>query len=234
MAIISQLMPFCDLPLRVAEVRERIAAAVARGGHAQQVTIVAVTKTHGADAVRAACAAGLSDVGENRVQEALSKMPEAAVAVRWHLIGHLQRNKVKSLDAFSLVHSIDSARLADTVSEYGLSRKRPVDVLVQVNVVGEGTKGGFSPAELPAEADRFTERAGVRVLGVMTMAPLDADEATLRRVFAGARAARELLEGAGHPARALSMGMSNDYEVAVEEGATMVRLGTILFGARGT
>lgn len=233
MAIISQLMPFCDLPARVAAVRERIAAAVARGGHAQRVTIVAVTKTHGADAVRAAWDAGLTDVGENRVQEALSKMQEVDVPVRWHLIGHLQRNKVKSLESFSLVHSLDSARLADAVSDYGVARGRPVDALVQVNVVGEGTKGGFSPAELPAEAERFAERKGVRVLGVMTMAPLDADEATLRRVFAGARAARELLESAGHPACELSMGMSNDYEVAVEEGATMVRLGTILFGARG-
>lgn len=233
MAIISQLMPFSDLPSRVAGVRERIAAAVARGGHEQEVTIVAVTKNHGADAVRAAWDAGLADVGENRVQEALSKMPEVPVPVRWHLIGHLQRNKVKSLDSFSLVHSIDNARLADAVSAYGESRGRLVDVLVQVNVVGEDTKGGFSLAELPAEAECFAKRSGVRVLGVMTMAPLDADEGTLRRVFAGARSARELLERAGHPASALSMGMSNDYEVAVEEGATMVRLGTILFGARG-
>jgi pyridoxal phosphate enzyme (YggS family) len=161
-------------------------------------------------------------------------MREIDLPVRWHLIGHLQRNKVKSLEGFSLVHSIDSARLADAVSDFGAARGTPVDALVQVNVVGEESKGGFSLAELPAEADRFHERAGVRVLGVMTMAPLDADEATLRRVFAGARAARELLREAGLAATELSMGMSNDYEVAVEEGATMVRLGTILFGARGT
>ena len=227
-------MPFCDLPARVAEVRERIAAAAERGGHSQRVTIVAVTKTHGPEAVRAAWDAGLADVGENRIQEATSKMREIDLPVRWHLIGHLQRNKVKSLEGFSLVHSIDSARLANAVSDFGAARGTPVDALVQVNVVGEESKGGFSLAELPAEADRFHERAGVRVLGVMTMAPLDADEATLRRVFAGARAARELLREAGLAATELSMGMSNDYEVAVEEGATMVRLGTILFGARGT
>ena len=214
--------------------RDRVAAAVTRGGHSQQVTIVAVTKTHGADAVRAAWDAGLADVGENRIQEAVSKMSEVALPVRWHLIGHLQRNKVKSLDGFSLVHSIDSARLADAVSEHGVARGRPVDVLVQVNVVGEETKGGFTLAALAAEAERFAGRKGLAVLGVMTMAPLDADEVTLRRVFAGARSARELLADAGLPARELSMGMSNDYEVAVEEGATMVRLGTILFGARGT
>jgi pyridoxal phosphate enzyme (YggS family) len=226
-------MPFCDLPSRVVEVRERIAAAAARGGHSQHVTIVAVTKTHGPEAVRAAWGAGLADVGENRIQEAVGKMREIDMPVRWHLIGHLQRNKVKSLDGFSLVHSIDSARLADAVSEYGASRGEPVDVLVQVNVAGEESKGGFGPAELPAEVERFRERSGVRVLGVMTMAPLDADERTLRRVFAGARAARERFREAGFAAAELSMGMSNDYEVAVEEGATMVRLGTILFGARG-
>ncbi|HET7621479.1 MAG TPA: YggS family pyridoxal phosphate-dependent enzyme [Gemmatimonadaceae bacterium] len=234
MAIISRLMPFCDLPSRVAEVRRNIAAAVERGGHAQQVTIVAVTKTHGPEAVRAAWDAGLADVGENRIQEATSKMHEIELPVRWHLIGHLQRNKVKSLEGFSLVHSIDSARLADAVSDFGVSRGNPVDVLVQVNVVGEESKGGYSLAELPAEAERFRERAGVRVLGVMTMAPLDADERTLRRVFTGARSARQLLREAGFPTTELSMGMSNDYEVAVEEGATLVRLGTILFGARGT
>lgn len=234
MAIVSRLMPFCDLPARVAEVRERIAAAVERGGHSQEVTIVAVTKTHGPEAVRAAWDAGIADVGENRVQEATSKMREIDLPVRWHLIGHLQRNKVKSLDSFSLVHSIDSARLADAVSDFGVARGRPVDALVQVNVVGEESKGGFRPADLPAEVERFHERAGLRVRGVMTMAPLDADEATLRRVFTGARSARELLREAGFPATELSMGMSNDYEVAVEEGATMVRLGTILFGARGT
>jgi pyridoxal phosphate enzyme (YggS family) len=227
-------MPFCDLPARVAEVREKIAAAVARGGHSQQVTIVAVTKTHGPEAVRAAWDADLADVGENRIQEATSKMRDIELPVRWHLIGHLQRNKVKSLDGFSLVHSIDSARLADAVSDYGVSRGNPVDVLVQVNVVGEESKGGFSPAGLPAELERFRARSGLRVLGVMTMAPLDADERTLRRVFTGARSARDLFCEGGFPATELSMGMSNDYEVAVEEGATMVRLGTILFGARGT
>lgn len=227
-------MPFHDLSERAAEVRERIALAVARGGHAQHVGVIAVTKTHGPDAVRAAWEAGLHDVGENRVQEALAKMAAVSVPVRWHLIGHLQRNKVKALDHFALVHSIDSSRLADAVSEFGIARQRAVDALVEVNVSGEESKGGFPLDTLAAEAERFACRAGIRVVGVMTMAPLDADEGTLRRVFQGARAARDLLIEAGHPARELSMGMSNDYEVAVEEGATMVRLGTILFGARRT
>lgn len=223
-----------DLARRVAEVRQRIDAAVARGGHGQRVTIVAVTKTHGPEAVEAAYRAGLHDVGENRVQEALKKMDAVTVPVRWHLIGHLQRNKVKEVGRFAMVHSVDSARLADAVSDYGVARHEAVDALVQVSVVGEESKGGFSPDELAAEAEQFTARAGVKVMGVMTMAPLDADERTLRTVFRGAREAREKLIGAGHPAHALSMGMSSDFEIAVEEGATMVRLGTVLFGARDT
>jgi PLP dependent protein len=225
-------MSFDHLAARVAEVREKVAAAVARGGHGQRVTIVAVTKTHGPDAVTAAWEAGLRDIGENKVQEALAKMTEVAVPVSWHLVGHLQRNKVKSLDRFTVLHSLDSARLADAVCDHGLSRGRAVDALMQVNVVGEGTKGGYASRDLPAEAERLAGLSGVRVCGVMVMAPLDANEAVLRRVFAGAREARELLESAGHPAFELSMGMSNDFEIAVEEGATMIRLGTVLFGAR--
>ena len=227
-------MSFQDLGARLAEVGDRVAAAVARGGHGQRVTIIAVTKTHGPDAVHAAWNAGVQNVGENKVQEALGKMGSVDVPVRWHLIGHLQRNKVRELDHFTLVHSIDRASLADAVSAFGLARKRSVDALVQVNVVGEQSKGGFAPEDIPAEAERFITRAGLRVSGVMAMAPLQADERTTRQVFQGARAARDLLVSAGHPAFDLSMGMSNDYELAVEEGATMIRLGTVLFGERGT
>lgn len=194
--------------------------------------IVAVTKTHGPDAVQAAWAAGLTIVGENRVQEALPKMDAVSVPVHWHLIGHLQRNKAKSVARFELLHSLDSARLADAVNVVGISAGQPVNVLVQVNASGEESKGGYEPAELAAEADRLRGMPGLQVRGVMTMAPLDAGEQVLRRVFGGARAARETLRAAGHEATELSMGMSNDFEVAVEEGATLVRLGTILFGAR--
>lgn len=227
-------MPFLDLPQRVAEVRGRIEAAVARGGHGQRVTIVAVTKTHGPDAPTAAWEAGIRDVGENRVQEALRKMPEVRVPVRWHLIGHLQRNKVKALEHFALLQSLDSSRLADAVSEFGARRGVPMDVLVEVNTSGEASKGGFPLESLRAEAERLATLPGLRVLGAMTMAPLTSDERVLRATFAGARRAREILAAAGHPATELSMGMSNDYVVAVEEGATYVRLGTVLFGARPT
>jgi pyridoxal phosphate enzyme (YggS family) len=227
-------MPFQDLPNRLAEVRQKIDEAAGRGGHGQQVVIVAVTKTYGADAVQAAWNSGLRDVGENRVQEALPKMDAVADPVRWHLIGHLQRNKAKAATRFHLVHSIDSARLADAVNAQGESAGKAVRVLVQLNVVGEESKGGYDPVALEAEADRLRGLRGLEVVGAMTMAPLDADEVTLRRVFAGARAARDLLQRAGHPATELSMGMSGDFEVAVEEGATLVRLGTVLFGARTT
>jgi pyridoxal phosphate enzyme (YggS family) len=225
-------MPFQDLPSRLAAVREQLEQAQARGGHGQPVTVVAVTKTYGPDAPLAAWDAGLRDVGENRVQEALGKMPQVDRPLRWHLIGHLQRNKVKQVDAFHLVHSMDSARLADALASFGEERGRPVDVLMQVNVSGEGTKGGYLPSDVPVEAERLRRLPGIVLRGVMTMAPLDADVATLRRVFAGARECREQLRAAGHPATELSMGMSGDYEVAVEEGATLVRLGTVLFGAR--
>src|SRR6478672_12329788 len=127
-------MPFRDLPDRLAEVRAKLDDAISRGGHGQAVTVVAVTKTYGPEAPLAAWDAGLHDVGENKVQEALAKMPQVERPLRWHLIGHLQRNKVKQLDPFHLVHSMDSARLADALSGHGVERGRPVDVLLQVNV----------------------------------------------------------------------------------------------------
>ena len=225
-------MVFSEIVTRVAEVRERIARSVERGGFGQQVTLIAVTKTHGSGAVDAAARAGISDVGENKVQEALSKMPDVTEPVRWHLIGHLQRNKVKHVDQFALVHSVDSERLARAIDAHGQARGKPVEVLLQVNVSGEESKGGVEPDELEPVTQTLSALAGLRVRGVMTMAPYDADERTLRRVFAGARNACSTLAAAGLPAHELSMGMSGDYEVAVEEGATMVRLGTVLFGAR--
>jgi pyridoxal phosphate enzyme (YggS family) len=225
-------MAFPGLAERVADVRATIKTAAARGGHGQQVTIVAVTKTHGPDAARAAYNAGLHDVGENKVQEGLKKIAEVDVPVRWHLIGHLQRNKVKALEHFVLLHSLDSPRLADAVCEFGIARGRAVDVLIELNLSGEGSKGGFTLSELLPEAERLVSLSGLRVRGVMTMASFTATESQLHRTFAETREAREALIEAGHPAEELSMGMSNDYEIAVEEGATMVRLGNILFGAR--
>ncbi len=225
-------MAFPGLAERVADVRARIEAALTRGGLRQRVTIVAVTKTHGPEAARAAYEAGLHDVGENKVQEALKKIAAVDVPVRWHLIGHLQRNKIKALEQFALLHSLDSAKLADAVCEFGIARGRAVDALLEMNLSGEESKGGYTLSELLPEAERLVSLSGIRVRGVMTMASFTATESELHRTFAAARAARDTLVEAGHPAEELSMGMSNDYEIAVEEGATMVRLGTTLFGAR--
>ncbi|MEO8194176.1 MAG: YggS family pyridoxal phosphate-dependent enzyme [Gemmatimonadales bacterium] len=225
-------MLFSDLGDRVAAVRAQIDAAVRRGGRGQSVSIVAVTKTHGPEAVAAAYSAGLEDIGENRVQEAVAKIAQVEVPVRWHLIGHLQRNKVKSLDSFTLFHALDSSRLADGVDRFGRGRARAVEVLLQVNPASEETKGGFDMHEVEAEASRLAGMDGVRVRGAMTIARLGADEKELRETFASVRQAAEILASAGHPATELSMGMSNDFELAVEEGATMVRLGSLLFGAR--
>src|SRR5215212_1260389 len=225
-------MLFPELDARVAGIRERIDAAARRGGHGQSVTIVAVTKTHGPEAVQAAHAAGLADIGENRVQEALGKIEQVREPVRWHLIGHLQRNKVKSLEAFALFHALDSARLADAVDRFGRERGSPIDVLVQVNPAREETKGGFDVTEIPEISERLKGLAGLRIRGAMTIARLGADEAELRETFGAVRETCRVLAAAGHPATEMSMGMSQDFEIAVEEGATMVRLGSILFGAR--
>jgi PLP dependent protein len=227
-------MPFPELEERVREIRGRLSDAVSRGGRGQTVRIVAVTKTYGPEAAIAAWEAGLSDVGENRIQEALQKIASVTAPVAWHLIGHLQRNKVKHLELFSMMHSLDSLRLAEAVNADGLSRAKPHAALLQVNTSREESKGGFSDAEVEGALEGLRGMRGLEIRGVMTMAPLDADEAILRSTFGRARAIGARLAASGFPATELSMGMSGDFEIAVEEGATMVRLGTILFGARPT
>lgn len=217
---------------RVAEVRQRIEAARMQSANRQAVTLVAVTKTHGPDAVVAAYNAGVLDVGENKVQEAESKMDVLEVPVRWHLIGHLQRNKAKSATRFDLVHSVDSPRLAQALNDAAQAANRVLDVLMQVNVSGEGSKSGIGVGDVASFAGMLHQCSHLRVTGVMTMAPFDAAEPVLRSVFSGARVAQEQLSAEGHPATVLSMGMSDDFEVAVQEGATLVRLGTVLFGHR--
>jgi PLP dependent protein len=226
-------MPFPDLPARLAEVREEIAQRRARGGWEHPVRIVAVTKTHGPEAVRAAVAAGLDMVGENRVQEALPKQEAAAdVPVEWHLIGSLQRNKARhAAGRFALIHSVDRLDLAGELDRRVAEGARQA-VLVQVNCSAEPQKGGVEPAALPALLDALRGLARLDVRGLMTMAAFDADEPALRATFARLRTLRDAAEREGHRLPELSMGMSGDYGVAVEEGATMVRLGTVLFGAR--
>jgi pyridoxal phosphate enzyme (YggS family) len=224
------------LKARVDEVRERIEAARLRAGRTDAVTLVAVTKTHPAETVRAAIEAGVADVGENRVQEMDDKVAEIGRgAVRWHLIGHLQRNKAARAVALAdLVHSLDSVRLAEALSADAVKAGVTVAALVQVNTSGEESKFGLAADEALDAVARMAALPGLRLEGMMTMAPFTDDEAVIRRTFAGAR---RLCEEAARqvPAfgRQLSMGMSNDFEAAVEEGSTLVRVGSTLFGERG-
>jgi pyridoxal phosphate enzyme (YggS family) len=226
---------------RLAAARDAISAAcLETGREAAVIRIVGVTKGHSAGIVRAAIRAGLTDIGENRVHEALAKLVpgvrgEAGPNVRWHMVGHLQRNKVRdALTVFDWVQSLDSRRLARSISERAPKDARPVQVLVQVNAGGEERKHGFDPAEAVEAALEIAALPGLELRGVMAMAPWTDDERVVRGAFALARRVFEDLVGRseGRP-DTLSMGMSGDYRWAVEEGATMVRLGTVLFGERG-
>jgi pyridoxal phosphate enzyme (YggS family) len=176
-------MPFPGISERVEEIRERVSEAVRRGGHGQSVRIVAVTKTYGPEAATAAWRSGIQIVGENRIQEALEKIDRVPEPVEWHLIGHLQRNKVKHLNRFAMFHALDSERLAVAVSERMTGEGLRMSVLVQVNTSGEETKGGFDLDELRNVAPRLAGMKGVDVRGAMTMAPYEAPERVLREVF---------------------------------------------------
>jgi PLP dependent protein len=229
-------MDSSTLRRRVASVHDRLEAARARAGRTDPVTVVAVTKTHPVEVVRAARDAGLGDVGENRVQELEAKVAVVGrEGLRWHLIGHLQRNKVRrAIPLFDLLHSLDSLRLAQELSREATALGVEVEALVQVNTSGEESKYGLDAAVALDAIGEMAELPGVRLVGTMTLAPFVDEERVLRATFA---AARRLHEEASRQvpafvARHLSMGMSNDYEVAVEEGSTLVRLGTVLFGER--
>ena len=225
-----------DFAETLAEVRAKIAAACARAGRSpDDVEIVAVTKTHGAEVVEEAWRAGLRIVGENKVQEAAWKKPASPFGPEWHLIGHLQSNKVRhALELFDFIHSVDSAKLADRISfiadEIGASPR----ILLEVNVSGEKSKSGMKPEEVAPTVRHIVEECPrVTVEGLMTMAPFAEDPEQARPYFRRLRELRDAVErdlGVGLPR--LSMGMSGDYAVAVEEGATWIRLGTVLFGER--
>jgi hypothetical protein len=217
-------------------VRDRIAgAAEAAGRDPASVRLVAVTKGHPVTAVAAALDAGLADLGENRVEELEKKVATLGRDVaRWHMIGHLQRRWVpRALDVSDLVHSVDTLRLAERVSRVAGEAGTTARILVQVNTSGEGSKSGFDPAEATEQIQRMAELPHVRVEGLMTMAPMVDDSAVLVATF---RRLRETLEAvrANTPrvGPELSMGMTNDLEIAVREGSTMVRIGTALFGER--
>jgi pyridoxal phosphate enzyme (YggS family) len=218
-----------DISPSVSMVRARIERAARRAGRdPDDITLVAVSKTHPAAAILEAYRAGVRDFGENRVQEAVAKIEalrEQGCTPHWHLIGHLQTNKVKvAVDLFDILHSVDSMRLAETIARHA---RGPVAVLVEVNVAGESTKFGAAPESVPELVRSLRQLPNIDVRGLMTVAPRVDDPEDVRPIF---RRLRRL----GHELRLpeLSMGMTDDFEVAIEEGSTLVRVGRAIFGPR--
>jgi hypothetical protein len=215
----------------IASVRERIAKACQRVSRMpDDVTLVAVTKTVSPAIAAITAELGILDLGENRPQE-LWKKAEAVPTARWHLIGHLQRNKIdRTIPLVSLIHSVDSERLLEALNAFGRKRGSPVPVLLEVNCSREQAKGGFAPEALAGLSDKLVSLQGVSIRGLMTMAAYGDDPEIARPTFAELRHLRDdLVARSGLAIPHLSMGMSGDFEVAVEEGATFVRIGTTLF-----
>jgi pyridoxal phosphate enzyme (YggS family) len=227
-----------DIPRRLAEVRDRIANAAIRAGRTpDDVRLIAVSKTHPIEAVRAAADAGQRDFGENKVQEALQKIAQATDTVlRWHLIGHLQSNKArKAAQAVGAIHSIDSIGLLKKVDQAAGEAGRQVDVLIQVDLALEETKFGAPVSEVRSIVDAAAQCTAARLIGLMLLPPIADNPEEARPWFARLRGLRDELIAGGAPAdrlRELSMGMSHDFEAAIAEGSTMVRVGTAIFGER--
>ena len=219
----------------LARVRERITAACRRvGRETSAVTLVAVTKTQPASVVDAVIEAGVADIGENRIQEFLDKSEQVHRTCRWHMIGTLQRNKAtKAIGRFDLIHSVDTVRLAETLDRLGRERDATTRILLEVNTSRETTKHGFSPDEVIERAGEIARLGALQLEGLMTIGPLTDDATAVRRAFQSLFRLREKLEGAlGTDLPHVSMGMTSDFETAIEEGATIVRLGRVLLGDR--
>jgi len=225
------------LESRLSDVRERIARAASRAKREPaSITLVAVSKTFPSEYIHAAALAGQLDFGENKVQEGLAKIAEAPdLPLRWHLIGHLQSNKARQATAFHSIQSIDSAPLLQKVDQAATSAGRTLDVLIQVDLANEPTKHGVPPADLRAILDAAVSCKAVRLKGLMLLPPAFDDPEGARPYFAALRDLRDQLISDGRDRstlQELSMGMSHDFEVAVEEGATIVRVGSAIFGPR--
>ena len=230
-----------DLPAlraRLADIRARIGRACDRSNRdPSSVRLVAISKTYSADHVRAVAEAGQVDFGENKVQEALAKIDQTTdLSLRWHLVGHLQSNKAKKAGArFDVVHSIDDVALIAKLDEAAIAADRRVEVFVQVDLAGEATKHGAREHELLPIFEAARSAQAVRVVGLMLLPPAADDPEESRPFFRQVREVRERLRDRGVDASLLtelSMGMSHDFEVAIEEGATLVRIGTAIFGRR--
>jgi PLP dependent protein len=216
-------------------VREQIARAAAKSGRTtDDVELVAITKTHPADKVREAIETGQTLFGESRVQEARAKIPELPSNLRWHFVGHLQKNKIRhALPLFEMIHSVDSLALAQDMNRVAEEEGMHPRVLLQVNVAGEGSKFGFSPDKLREQMEELLALPRLSILGLMTIPPLAEEAEASRKYFVQLRELRDRLQSEFRVDLAqLSMGMTHDYAVAVEEGATLVRVGTAIFGER--
>lgn len=228
-------MPY-SVQQNVDRVRGRIKTALDRSGRGgSRVTVVGVTKTMGFERVLELVRAGIDDIGENRIQEFLDKSPRVTLPCNWHLIGTLQRNKAtKAIGRFALIHSLDSVKLAQALSRLSGERNTVTRALLEVNTSGEATKHGFSPEELEERAGEIAILPALEIAGLMTIGPFTDDANLQRRAFKKLFDLRERLERSlSLDLPELSMGMSDDFEVAVEEGATIVRLGRVLLGERG-
>jgi len=219
----------------LARVREQIARTAAKAGRTPgAIKLVAITKTHDAEKVREAIEAGQSVFGESRVQEARVKIPELPSNLRWHFVGHLQKNKIRNaLPLFEMLHSVDSLALAQDMNRIAEEEGFHPRVLLEVNVAGEGSKFGFKPETLCAEMETLLALPRLMIEGLMTIPPLANEAETSRRYFVQLRELRNALEKEFNlKLPHLSMGMTNDFAIAVEEGATLVRVGTAIFGER--
>ena len=220
----------------IVHVCQRIAEAAERAGREpSDVTLVAVSKGFGIETIKQAATAGLTVFGENRVQEAAEKISVLPSSLEWHMLGHVQSNKAKQAVAlFDRIHSVDNIRLANALARHAEDQNRCTPILIQVNVTGKESQFGFPPTDVPAVARSIAACTGLRIDGLMAIASFTEDEATLRAEFRTLRQLREELESIvpDHPCQELSMGMTNDYPIAIEEGATIVRVGRALFGER--
>ena len=224
-----------DLEANLKAVQQRIEAACARAGREPgSVTLVAVTKSQPPDVVCAAAALGLNLFGENKVQEAKAKVPLCPGRLRWHMVGHLQTNKCRdAVGLFEMVQSVDSVHLAEELNRRAEQAAKTMPVLLEVNAVGEASKFGYRADQLLADLARINALPRLEIHGLMTVPPWTLDPEKARPVFRQLRELKERCEQLlGAPLPHLSMGMTGDFEVAIEEGATMVRVGTALFGAR--
>lgn len=226
---------FAHVASRLKDINLRISQAAAKAGRdPADVKLVAVSKTFPPDAVLAAYNAGHRLFGENRVQELAAKVPMLPADIRWHLIGHLQGNKASAaIRLAGMIESVDSVKLMERLNRIAVESGIARDILMEINISGEDSKQGAPPAQAVALAEKALELPGLRLLGMMTMAPFGAEDCELRRVFSGLRQLRDCIsEKCNIPLPELSMGMSGDFEAAIQEGATIVRIGSAIFGCR--